>query len=89
MGIGNIMGQAFQGGFQPPAAAGAATGGPPPTPAGGGPVPDVMNPVQAAAYLQVAEADIMKMIQDGQLKAKQVGSQYRISKKALDDFLAS
>ncbi len=90
LGIGNIMGQAFQGGFQPPAAAGAATGGPAPTaPSGGGPAPDVMNPAQAAAYLQVAEADILKMIQDGQLKAKQVGSQYRIARKALDDFLAS
>jgi excisionase family DNA binding protein len=88
MGIGNLMGQALQGGFQPPAAAGAATGGPAPAP-GGGPAPDVMNPAQAASYLQVAEADIMKMIQDGQLKAKQVGSQYRIAKKALDDFLAS
>lgn len=95
MGIGNIMGQAFQGGYQPPAGPGAATGGqapqsPAPTaPAASGPAPEVMNPAQAAAYLQVAEADIMQMITGGQLKAKQVGSQYRISKKALDDFLAS
>lgn len=90
MGIGNIMGQAFQGGFQPPAGPGAATGAPatPQTPSGGG-TPEVMNPAQAASYLQVAEADIMQMIQGGQLKAKQVGSQYRISKKVLDDFLAS
>jgi excisionase family DNA binding protein len=48
-----------------------------------------MNPSQAAAYLQVAEADVMKMITDGQIKAKQIGSQYKIAKKALDDFLAS
>ncbi len=90
MGIGNIMGQAFQGGFQPPAAPGAATGGPAPTaPAAGGPAPEVMNPAQAAAYLQVTEADVMQMIQGGQLKAKQMGSQYRIAKKALDEFLAS
>ena len=92
MGIGNIMGQAFQGGMQPPAGPGAATGGQGPAPQGppaGGSSPDVMNPAQAAAYLQVAEADIMQMITGGQLKAKQVGSQYRIAKRALDDFLAS
>lgn len=92
MGIGNIMGQAFQGGFQPPAGPGAATGGQAPAPQGppaGGSTRDVMNPAQAAAYLQVAETDIMQMITGGQLKAKQVGSQYRIAKKALDDFLAS
>jgi excisionase family DNA binding protein len=88
MGIGNIMGQAFQGGYQAPAAPGAATGGPA-APTGGGPTPEVMNPAQAAAYLQVTEADVMQMITGGQLKAKQVGSQYRIAKKALDDFLAS
>src|SRR5574341_76784 len=85
LGIGNIMGQAFQGAYQPPAGPGAATGGAAPTaPSSGGPAPDVMNPAQAATYLQVTEADIMQMIQNGQLKAKQVGSQYRISKKALD-----
>jgi excisionase family DNA binding protein len=88
MGIGNIMGQAFQGGFQPPHPAGGAPA-PQPTAPAAGPAPDVMNPSQAAAYLQVAEADVMKMIQDGQIKAKQIGSQYKIAKKALDDFLAS
>ncbi|HRE29704.1 MAG TPA: helix-turn-helix domain-containing protein, partial [Anaerolineales bacterium] len=49
-------------------------------------VPDVMSPAQAAGYLQVTEADIMQMITAGQIKAKQIGSQYRISKSVLDDF---
>lgn len=49
--------------------------------------PDVMSPAQAAAYLQVAEADVMQMIQSGQIKAKQIGTQYRISKAVLDEFL--
>jgi excisionase family DNA binding protein len=52
-------------------------------------MPDVMNPAQAAAYLQVAEADVMQMISAGQIKAKQIGSQYRITKAALDEFLKS
>ncbi|MBI2976159.1 MAG: helix-turn-helix domain-containing protein, partial [Chloroflexi bacterium] len=51
--------------------------------------PEVMSPAQAAAYLGVAEADVVKMIADGQIKAKQIGSQYKIAKKVLDDFLAT
>jgi len=51
-------------------------------------VPDVMNPAQAAAYLQVSEADIVQMIESGDLKAKKIGSQYRISKAVIDEFLA-
>jgi excisionase family DNA binding protein len=51
-------------------------------------VPDIMNPAQAAAYLQVSEADIMQMIESGELKAKKIGSQYRISKAVIDEFLA-
>ena len=48
-----------------------------------------MSPAQAATYMQVTEADVMQMITGGQLKAKQIGSQYRISRSALDDFLKS
>jgi len=51
-------------------------------------VPDVMNPAQAAAYLQVSEADIKQMIEAGELKARKIGSQYRISKAVIDEFLA-
>jgi excisionase family DNA binding protein len=57
--------------------------------AAGAAMPEVMNPAQAAAYLQVTEADITQMIQSGQIKAKQIGAQYRISKAALDEFLKS
>ena len=59
------------------------------TPAGSGPAPDVMTPQEAASYLKVSEADIMSMIQGGQIKAKQLGANYRITKKTLDDFLNS
>jgi excisionase family DNA binding protein len=63
----------------------------PQQPAGGpaGPAPDVMTPAQAAAYLQVTEADILQMIEEGMLKAKKIGSTFRISKTAVDEFLAS
>src|SRR3970282_490751 len=79
MGIGNIMGQAFQGGMQ-------AAPPPPPAPPAA-PPPDVMSPAQAAAYLQVSEADVMQMITDGQIKAKKIGSAYKIAKKVLDEYI--
>ncbi len=91
LGMGQMMAGAFaqaqQASTQPPAQPTGSAGGQPP--AGGGPTPEVMSPAEAAAYLKVGEADIMTMIQGGQLKAKQIGTQYRISKKTLDDFLSS
>lgn len=93
VGIGQIMGQAFQGGMQPPAQPAAQPQtSPPAAPAGGGAAasaPDIMSPAQAAQYLTVSEEDVMQMITEGQLKAKKIGSQFRISKTALDDFLKS
>jgi excisionase family DNA binding protein len=94
IGIGNLMGQALQGGmmnnmqggqFQQAAAAGAGAG----AAAAAASVPDIMSPAQAAGYVQVSEEDIMQMINEGQLKAKKIGSQYRISKSVLDEFLKS
>lgn len=87
IGIGNIMGQALQGGMM-----NTMQGGPQ-QPQGGAPAaaaaPDIMSPAEAANYLKVAEADIMQMVTDGSLKAKKIGSQFRISKSVLDDFLKS
>ncbi|MEN8098269.1 MAG: SPFH domain-containing protein [Chloroflexota bacterium] len=50
-------------------------------------IPAVMTPAQAAAYLQVSEADILQLVTEGNLKAKKVGSVYRISRTAIDAFL--
>jgi excisionase family DNA binding protein len=58
-------------------------------PAGGAaPAADLMGPAEAAKYLGVTEADVMASIAGGQLKAKRIGSQYRIAKSAIDAFLA-
>jgi excisionase family DNA binding protein len=84
MGIGNLMGQALQGGMQAhPQAAPAST------PGNGGGTPEVMTPSEAAAILRVSEEDVIAAITAGDLKAKKLGSAYRISKSALDDFLKS
>ena len=87
MGIGNIMGQALQGGYQQPAqqqpAQQAAANGA----AAGGAMADVMTPAEAAAVLRVSEEDVIAAITAGDLKAKKLGSAYRISKSALEEFL--
>jgi excisionase family DNA binding protein len=88
IGIGNIMGQALQGGMMSTMQGGpqAPTGG---APAAAAAVPDILSPAEAANYLKVAESDVMQMITEGALKAKKIGTQFRISKSALDDFLSS
>ena len=52
-------------------------------------VPEIMTTVEAAEYLKVSVEDVIAMIQSGDLKAKKIGSQYRISKKAIDEYLMS
>ncbi|MEQ6434633.1 SPFH and helix-turn-helix domain-containing protein [Comamonas sp. w2-DMI] len=47
----------------------------------------VLTPAQAAQALGVSEADVLAEIQAGNLKARQIGSQWRIAQSALDEFL--
>jgi excisionase family DNA binding protein len=84
------MGQALQGGMQsgqqqqqqqPKSPNGGA-------PAAGG-MSDVMTPGEAASALRVSEEDVMAAINDGSLKAKKLGSAYRISRESLEEFLKS
>jgi excisionase family DNA binding protein len=44
---------------------------------------------EAAAYIRVGEEDVLSIIQSGELKAKKIGNSYRISKSAIDEYLAS
>jgi excisionase family DNA binding protein len=71
---------AQQGGQQPPQQAAPA--------AAAGAVPGVMTLEEAAAYLKVTPADIEAIITSGELKARKIGTQYRISKDAIDAYLA-
>jgi excisionase family DNA binding protein len=82
---GGLLGQS------PAPAAAAAAPAPAPAPAsetGSAPLPDLLSPLQVAEALGVAEADVMKIIESGELKAKRIGSAYRIKRSALDAFLA-
>jgi excisionase family DNA binding protein len=86
VGIGQVIGSSLSGmtGTTPPAGqsqAGTASG------AVSASVPAVMTPAEAAAILKVSEEDIVAAITAGDLKARKLGSAYRISKEALEEFL--
>ncbi|WP_009963215.1 SPFH and helix-turn-helix domain-containing protein [Verrucomicrobium spinosum] len=48
---------------------------------------DVLTPAQVAQVLGVTEEDVIASIDSGDLKGKKIGSAYRITRAALDDFL--
>ncbi len=80
MGIGDALSSALRGRDQQQATgsdAGAAAGM----------MPDVMTPAEAAQFLKVAAEDVVAAIEAGDLKARKIGSAYRISKESLQDFL--
>ncbi len=84
LGVGNVLQQSLRGmtGTQGAAGQPQPSGGPP---TGG--LPDVMTPAEAASILRVSEEDVIAAIDAGDLKARKLGNAYRISKKALEDFL--
>ena len=90
LGVGNVLANSLQGmtGAQPAqggASAAGTGGGGSPAPSGG--MPDVMTPSEAAQILRVAEEDVVAAIEAGDLRARKLGSAYRISKNALNEFL--
>ena len=50
-------------------------------------MPELLSPAQAAEALGVSEADVMQSLEKGDLKGKKIGSTYRISRAALNEFL--
>src|SRR5688572_21117157 len=95
MGMGQMMAGVFGAQQQPPQAqqpqAAPAAG----TPAAGAPaagtrdIPNIMGVNEAAEYLGVSVEDVVQLCMSGELKAKKIGSQYRISKASIDEFMSS
>ena len=54
---------------------------------GAGAMPDVMTPSEAAGFLKVSEEDVIAAINAGDLKARKIGSAYRLTKDALQEYL--
>ena len=84
MGIGNVLSQSLQG-MTGAGASGAAQRNAADGNAAG--IPDVMTPAEAAAILKVSEEDVLAAITAGDLKARKIGSAFRISKEAVESFL--
>lgn len=84
LGAGLALGQQLAGALNatqatPPAAAAA----------GAGAEPVLLGPADVAKVLGVSEADVLATLEKGDLKGKKIGSTWRVSKAALDEFLKS
>src|SRR5688572_21889907 len=51
-------------------------------------LPDLLGPADVAKALGVTEADVLSIIESGELPSKKIGSSYRIKRSALDEYLA-
>lgn len=77
-GLAQEMLKSTQAGSQsPPPLTGAAAG-----------MPELLSPAQAAQALGVTEGDVIASLDAGELKGKKIGSAWRITRTALDSFLA-
>jgi excisionase family DNA binding protein len=55
----------------------------------GASLPELLSPAEAATALGVSEADVIASLSEGSIKGKKIGSTWRITRSALDDFLKS
>ena len=51
-------------------------------------LPDLLSPAYVAKALGVSEADVMTIIESGELVSKKIGASHRIKRSALDEYLA-
>ncbi len=81
---GGILAQATPpaGGPVPPPIPGSA-----PAPAGG--LPELLTPADAGRVLGVSESDVLQALGDGSLKGKKIGTSWRITRSAIEEFLKS
>lgn len=79
LGAGLAMGQQMAQALGPGAQAGAA--------GNSGALPELLNPADAAKVLNVSENDVLAALAEGSLKGKKIGSSWRITRAAIDEFL--
>jgi excisionase family DNA binding protein len=51
--------------------------------------PELLTPAQVAQTLGVGESDVMTSLEAGDLKGKKIGTQWRVTRAAVDAFLKS
>jgi excisionase family DNA binding protein len=63
----------------------------PDSPAESSPAPKIIKPIlslqEAAEYLKITEADVLRLIDEGKLTAARVNYRYQIARSQLDDYL--
>ena len=52
-------------------------------------VQEILTLISLAAYLQLAESEALKLLREGDIKAKQIDGQWRILRKNVDAYLDS
>jgi excisionase family DNA binding protein len=72
---------------QPGGIAAQSTPAAAPSTAAAGALPELVGPAEAATALGVSEADVIASLEAGDLKGKKIGTQWRITKTALREFL--
>jgi excisionase family DNA binding protein len=76
-----MMKDGFSGGHATPTvASGAAAAAPA--------VPELLSPADAAQALGVSEADVMAVLESGELKGKKIGTMWRIPRAALNTYMS-
>jgi excisionase family DNA binding protein len=50
--------------------------------------PEILTPAQVAAILKVTEADVVAVLQAGDLKGKRIGAEWRVTRAAVDQYLS-
>ncbi len=82
MGVGNVLAGSLAGMTQQPQQSQTQ-----PTASTPAVMPDVMTPAEAAQFLKVSEEDVIAAINAGEIKARKIGSAFRLSREALQDYL--
>jgi len=87
LGAGLAMGQQMMAAMNQPQGTPpvAPTGGVPPVISGG--AIELLGSADVARVLGVSEADVLATLEKGELKGKKIGSTWRVTKAALDEFL--
>jgi excisionase family DNA binding protein len=88
LGAGLAMGQQMMAAMNASQASpsGGPAGAPPPAP---GAVPELLGTGDVARILGVSESDVLATLEKGELKGKKIGSTWRVTKAALDQYLQS
>ena len=91
LGAGLAIGQQMMAAMNQPQSTPPAAGGVPQVipSAAASALPDLLGSAEVAKILGVSEADVLATLEKGELKGKKIGSTWRVTKTALDEFLKS